>query len=66
MEMIPVRSSAISAIGYDPASRRLKIRFKQGRTYDFCNVPQDVFDRFLTAPSKGRFYDDRIRDRYPC
>lgn len=64
--MIPVRSSAISDIGYDPATRRMKIRFKQGDTYDFCRVPLNVFEGFLAASSKGAYYDRYIRDRYKC
>ncbi|HEY0661394.1 MAG TPA: KTSC domain-containing protein [Lysobacter sp.] len=66
MEMIRVASSAISAIGYDPATRQMKIRFVQGHTYDFCGVPEKVFKRLLNARSKGSYYNEHIRDRYPC
>lgn len=66
MEMIPVSSSAIAAAGYDPVSRRMRIRFAQGQTYDFCDVPQYVFDGLMNARSKGTYYNDNIRDRYPC
>lgn len=45
---------------------RMQIRFKQGRTYTFCRVPQHIFDGLLGAGSKGRYYDDYIRDRYQC
>lgn len=66
MDMIHVSSGAISAVGYDPITRRMKIRFQQGQTYDFCNVPQHVFDELLHASSKGAYYNDHIRDRYQC
>ena len=66
MNMIPVRSSAISSIGYDPSTQRMKIHFKHGSTYDFCRVPASVFDGFLAASSKGSYYDRYIRDRYQC
>ncbi|MFZ2986609.1 KTSC domain-containing protein [Ideonella sp.] len=66
MQMIPVSSSAISAIGYDPATRRMQIRFKQGDTYTFCGVPQQVFSSFLAAGSKGRYFESYIRGRYQC
>jgi len=66
MDMIGVASSAISAIGYDPATLRMKIRFVQGHTYDFCRVPERVFNGLLNARSKGGYYNDHIRDRYPC
>ncbi|WP_407716438.1 KTSC domain-containing protein [Micavibrio aeruginosavorus] len=64
--MVSVSSSAISAIGYNQQTRRLKIKFKQGDTYDFCGVPQNIFDEFLRASSKGRYYDMYIRDKYQC
>lgn len=66
MNMIPVSSSAISAIGYDPLTKRMKIRFKQGDTYDFCRVPVNVFEGLLAASSKGTYYDRYIRERYKC
>ncbi|CAG9256165.1 KTSC domain-containing protein [Paraburkholderia caribensis] len=66
MEMISVASQAVSAAGYDPMTRRMKIRFRTGRTYDFCRVPQFVFDAFMASPSKGRYFDAHIRDRYNC
>lgn len=52
MDMVRVNSSAISAVGYDPTSRRMKITFTQGHTYDFCGVPQHVYDGLLRASSK--------------
>jgi len=66
MDMIPVNSSAIHAIGYDPISQGMKITFNQGSTYDFCNVPQHVFDSFISSTSKGSYYNQNIRDRYQC
>lgn len=66
MDMIRVSSTAISAIGYDPITMRMKILFVQGHTYDFCSVPAHVFNELLNARSKGSYYNDRIRDRYPC
>jgi hypothetical protein len=66
MEMIRVSSSAIRAIGYDATTRRMKITFTEGHTYDFCGVPESVFKGLLHAGSKGGYYNDHIRDRYQC
>jgi hypothetical protein len=66
MEMIKVSSSAIAAVGYDPARQRMKILFAQGHIYDFCRVPPTVFEEFLGAGSKGTYYNRCIKDRYPC
>ncbi|WP_411727710.1 KTSC domain-containing protein [Methyloglobulus sp.] len=44
----------------------MQIKFKQGHTYTFCRVPQQIFDGLLSARSKGVYYDHHIRDKYPC
>jgi len=66
MDMVRVSSSAISAVGYDPMTHRMKIQFTQGLTYDFCNVPAHIYSGLVRAPSKGTYYNDYIKDRYPC
>jgi len=66
MEMVRVNSSAITAVGYDPATNRMKITFKQGKTYDFCRVPSNVYQGLINAPSKGGYFDRVIKDRYQC
>jgi hypothetical protein len=66
MEMVRVSSSAMTAVGYDPISQRMKIQFKQGDTYDFCRVPQRVYDGLMMSASKGGYYTAYIRDRYQC
>ncbi|MFM2061353.1 MAG: hypothetical protein RLZZ507_1023 [Cyanobacteriota bacterium] len=66
MNMQPVRSRAISAVGYDETTRRMKIQFTNRGTYDFCNVPKDIYEGLLLADSKGTYYHNHIRDRYQC
>ncbi|WP_080484233.1 KTSC domain-containing protein [Burkholderia vietnamiensis] len=66
MEMIPVRSSAIRAVGYDPSTMRLRILFMQGHSYDFCRVPANVHGGLMSAPSMGSYYNNFIKDRYRC
>jgi hypothetical protein len=66
LEMVHVESSAIEAVGYDPAARRMRIRFKEGQAYDFCGVPPQLYQALLAAESKGLFYAEFIRGRYPC
>lgn len=62
IDMIPVSSSAISAIGYDGYT--LRVEFRSGRVYDHEGVSKEVFYAFLNASSKGRFYNDHIKGRY--
>ena len=64
--MIPVTSSAIKAVGYDPDSNRLFIEFKQGETYTYCRVPENIYKSLISAYSKGGYYDEHIKDKYQC
>jgi len=66
MDMTIVRSSAIHAVGYDHTTRRMRIRFQQGHSYDFCDVPEEVYRGLMDATSKGSYYNRYIKDRFPC
>ena len=66
MEMIRVNSSAISAVGYEPSTQQLQIKFTQGHTYTFCRVPAAVYEGLMRSGSKGSYYDSQIKGRYHC
>jgi len=40
--------------------------FGSGRRYRYANVPAPIARRFADALSKGRFYNNEIRNRYAC
>ena len=61
MEMIPVQSSNIEAIGYDPETSRLRVRFnKRDSLYEYNDVPPEIFEAFRTSDSKGGFFQRNI------
>ena len=53
MEMIPVESSNVAAIGYHAECRLLRVRFRDGSLYDFPGVSDLVYASIMQAPSKG-------------
>jgi len=59
-----VRSSNVSAIGYDPEQAVLEVQFLDGSVYQYYDVEEEVHQEFMTAPSKGRFLWQFIRDVY--
>lgn len=61
---IDVDSSCISAIAFHRLSSRLSIRFNQGSVYEYSQVTSDIFEDFLDADSKGRFFAHYIKDQY--
>ncbi len=64
-EPVPVESSMLRAVRYDPAGRVLEVVFRNGRPYHFVNVPPDEYDHLLKASSRGRYFLNHIRDVYP-
>lgn len=63
-EMIYVDSSNIEAIGYDSESRELHVCFLNGATYIYMDVPQDVFEELMAAPSKGSCLNRLVKGAY--
>jgi hypothetical protein len=66
MDRTPVRSTNIKSVGYDKPSLALEVEFHTGSVYRYSNVPELVYRGLLSAPSKGRYFAARIKDRYPC
>ena len=60
--MIRVKSSNLVAVAYGGLT--LHIQFHSGRLYAFYNVPRHIFDGLMSAKSKGKFFHERIRERY--
>lgn len=55
MVRIPVESTDVVSIGYEEDTRTMEVQFQTGAVYVYYEVPQDFFEQFLTAPSKGKF-----------
>ncbi len=64
VDMHFVDSSNIEAIGYDPASQELHVRFLSGTEYVYHGVPQEVYDELMAAPSKGSFLNRAVKSNY--
>lgn len=64
MERTPVESSLIASVAYDARRMILDIWFTTGRRYRYFEVEPEVVEALMNAPSKGRFFNDEIRDAY--
>ncbi len=60
-----VKSSRIKSVGYDDRKRVLTIEFKRGAVWSYTYVPENLFERLLSAESKGKFFNEFIRPFYP-
>lgn len=54
MTMHPVVSTNVLAVGYDPPTRTLRVRFRSGGTYDYYDVNPGLFEQMLPAEPLAR------------
>lgn len=59
-----LKSSHIVSAGYNRSTQTLYIKFSGNSVYRYFDVPQQVFDAFLDAPSHGKFGHQHIYPRY--
>jgi hypothetical protein len=58
-------STLIRKSHYDAETKVLSVWFvASGKRYDYDGVPPDTYSAFRQAFSKGRFFNDHIRDRF--
>lgn len=64
MRRTAVDSTTMLSVGYDSAHQILEIEFTSGAVYQYLEVPATVFDELICAESKGRYFNQEIRDDY--
>lgn len=61
---IPVQSSNLRSVGYQPFSGTLTVEFRSGRIYEYVDVPLAVYEGLMKAQSHGKFFALFIRNVY--
>ena len=64
MHLDPVDSSNVAAVGYDPDTRTLRVRFHSGGVYDYAGVPPEIHAALMAGESKGGYLARAIRPHY--
>ena len=64
MRRVPVDSSVIATVGYDPDDRILEVEFRTGRLYHYFDVPASRYAALMAAESIGHYFNVAIRDKY--
>jgi hypothetical protein len=62
MNWTEVESSLITHVAYEGTT--LYARFKGGNEYAYDAVPQQVYDEFMQAESKGKFFMRNIKGKF--
>lgn len=54
MERIPVKSSMVTSIGYDPTIKVLEVEMNNGRVYQYTGVAGPIYTNIMKAESVGK------------
>ncbi len=66
MQLTPVTSSSIAAVGYDLVQNVLLIQFHgKVTTYPYHGVPVELYEEMMKSNSIGSFYAKNIKGRFP-
>ena len=65
MRVATVESTTLATVAYDESRKLLQLEFCSQAVYLYFGVPQVVHQALLGAPSKGRYFNQTIRGRFP-
>jgi len=65
MHVIAVESTTLATIAYDEARKLLQLEFRSRAIYQYFGVPVAMYQALLGAPSKGSYFNQFIRRRFP-
>ena len=64
MAMKQAKAGKLRAIGYDAATRVLRVEFDDRRLLDYAGVPSETWRRLSTSGSAWSYFRDNIEDEY--
>ncbi|MBI3208265.1 MAG: KTSC domain-containing protein [Candidatus Solibacter usitatus] len=62
MKPVVVESNTLTAVAYDADRGLLQLEFRDQTVYQYFEVPADVHESLLRAPSKGSYFNRAIRN----
>ena len=60
------KSSMFTSADYNPEEHILTITFNKGGSYDYLDVPIDVFNQLKESESEGKFLLAHIKPKFKC
>jgi KTSC domain-containing protein len=64
MMPLAVESTTLITIAYDLDRQLLHLEFRDRAIYHYFDVPVDVYQGLVIAPSKGGYFNRSIRGRF--
>ena len=60
----PISSDHMDGVIYNHIDHKMRVRFKNGYTYEVSGVSAKDYQAFMDAPSKGAHWHARVKDKY--
>lgn len=57
-------SSFLASCQYDEEKQLLTVIFRNGKEYQYADVPKEVFEEFKDAESAGIYFSSQIKNKY--
>lgn len=64
IDMLPIESKLMGAVGYDEGKRLMAFEFKRGPVYVYNDVPKDIFEGQLSAASPDDYFNTTIKNAF--
>jgi hypothetical protein len=64
MKPSSVESTTLSTVAYDADRQLLQLAFRNRTAYHYFDVPAEVYEALMHAPSKGIYFNSSIRGRF--
>lgn len=64
MEIQNVKSSNLSQVGYDSETSKLHVAFIGGTVYIYSDVPRNIYEEIIVAPSAGKYFHQNVKNKY--
>lgn len=61
---IPLKSSNLRSVSYDPDTKTLEVEFTNGNRYQYADVARATVDALIAAPSAGTFFHQHVRGAF--
>lgn len=64
LQVAVVESSVINKILYNEKTKELYIEFKNKHIYKYDNVSIEIMKEFISAESKGKYFNKKFKKKY--
>ena len=62
--LLKSQSVAVKSFDYDADKKILRVEFTNGSIYQYHDLPKSLYQELEKAPSKGQFFNAKIRDKF--